>query len=294
MEGEGHGFRDPEPTVEYRLIERFYRAGADRRRRAGDVARLATGRARPVACAHADRDPRRRRGRERVDATPSAARTPIDFDPYDPDQVKVHYNLTGWSFDQRAELAETLADAGLPHAWEGDELVVPEADRERRRRAVRRARARDRPVPGRARRRRRRHRVRARRMAGGRHRACSSSRCSRPRSRTAGGPALFVATDAEQVVDDLLDAIEAGERRRRPRRREAPDGALQHVRGGRPARQATRRRHGPQRRCSISPLSSTPTQPPFGVAPRAWSADRRSRPGRSSPTATTAERRRAE
>ena len=50
----------------------------------------------------------------------------FDFDPNDPDQVKVHYNLTGWSFEQRAELAETLAERGVPHVWEGDELVVPE------------------------------------------------------------------------------------------------------------------------------------------------------------------------
>src|SRR5262245_46102201 len=50
----------------------------------------------------------------------------VDFDPYDPDQVKVYYNLTGWSFEQRAELAETLAERGVPHSWEGDELVVPE------------------------------------------------------------------------------------------------------------------------------------------------------------------------
>ena len=50
----------------------------------------------------------------------------IDFDPNDPDQVKVHYNLTGWSFEQRAELAETLAERGVPHTWEGDELVIPE------------------------------------------------------------------------------------------------------------------------------------------------------------------------
>jgi hypothetical protein len=50
----------------------------------------------------------------------------IDFDPDDPTVVKVHYDLAGWSIDQRAELAEALAEAGLPHAWDGEELVVPE------------------------------------------------------------------------------------------------------------------------------------------------------------------------
>jgi hypothetical protein len=51
---------------------------------------------------------------------------PLDFDPHDPTVVKVHYDVSGWNFDQRAELAEALAEAGLPHVWEGDELVVPE------------------------------------------------------------------------------------------------------------------------------------------------------------------------
>lgn len=50
----------------------------------------------------------------------------IDFDPNDPDVVKVHYDVSAWTFDQRAELSEALADANLPHAWDGDEVVVPE------------------------------------------------------------------------------------------------------------------------------------------------------------------------
>ncbi len=40
---------------------------------------------------------------------------PIDFDPNDPDEVKVHYDLEAWNFDQRAELSEALAAAELPH-----------------------------------------------------------------------------------------------------------------------------------------------------------------------------------
>jgi hypothetical protein len=50
-----------------------------------------------------------------------------DWDPNDPDAVKVHYDLAAWSLDDRAALAETFAERGLPHAWDGDELVVPEA-----------------------------------------------------------------------------------------------------------------------------------------------------------------------
>jgi hypothetical protein len=52
---------------------------------------------------------------------------PIDFDPNDPTVVKVHYDVATWNVDQRAELAEALAEAGLPHTWDGDEVVVPEA-----------------------------------------------------------------------------------------------------------------------------------------------------------------------
>lgn len=51
----------------------------------------------------------------------------IDFDPNDPDVVKVHYDLAAWNFDQRAELSEALASAELPHSWDGEELVIPES-----------------------------------------------------------------------------------------------------------------------------------------------------------------------
>ena len=56
----------------------------------------------------------------------AASGEPIDFDPNDPDVVKVHYDVSAWNFDQRAELSEALAEAEIPHAWDGDELVVPE------------------------------------------------------------------------------------------------------------------------------------------------------------------------
>jgi hypothetical protein len=48
----------------------------------------------------------------------------------DPDLVKVHYDVSAWNFEQRAELAETLAERNVPHMWEGEELVVPEAAEE--------------------------------------------------------------------------------------------------------------------------------------------------------------------
>ena len=48
-----------------------------------------------------------------------------EWNPSDPDAAKVFYDLTTWDFDQQAELASALADAEIPHTWEGIELVVP-------------------------------------------------------------------------------------------------------------------------------------------------------------------------
>ena len=50
-----------------------------------------------------------------------------DWNLADPDLARVVYDLSGWSFDHQAELAAQLAEAGVPHEWEGTDLVVPEA-----------------------------------------------------------------------------------------------------------------------------------------------------------------------
>lgn len=50
-----------------------------------------------------------------------------EWNPDDPDATSVYYDLGAWTHDQRAEVAAELAEAGLPHAWDGDELIVPEA-----------------------------------------------------------------------------------------------------------------------------------------------------------------------
>ncbi len=49
-----------------------------------------------------------------------------DWNPNDPDATRVHYDLSNWSFEQMAELAAALADAEIRHAWDGNELIVPE------------------------------------------------------------------------------------------------------------------------------------------------------------------------
>ena len=50
-----------------------------------------------------------------------------EWNPNDPDATRVHYDLANWSFEQMAELAAALADATVPHAWDGNELIVPES-----------------------------------------------------------------------------------------------------------------------------------------------------------------------
>jgi hypothetical protein len=50
-----------------------------------------------------------------------------DWNPNDPDATRVLYDLDRWSFSQQAELAAELAEAEIPHTWEGSELVVPES-----------------------------------------------------------------------------------------------------------------------------------------------------------------------
>jgi hypothetical protein len=53
-----------------------------------------------------------------------------DWNPNDPDATLVHYDLSGWSFEQTAELASDLAEAEIPHSWDGEELLVPESAEE--------------------------------------------------------------------------------------------------------------------------------------------------------------------
>ncbi len=203
----------------------------------------------------------------------------IDFDPNDPDQVKVHYNLTGWSFEQRAELAETLAERGVPHVWEGDELVVPEQieadvdaifdDLEREIGPF--------PVPllddddgegegegqgitefdlG--------------EWPAGDVEVLQRSLNEAEIPHRWHGRTLVVAHDAEHTVDELLDAIEAGEVASLDEDAEAPDGALNtlYVNADRLVRDPG---DGASRKAVLGLVPQlSPKAPPFGLAARAW------------------------
>jgi hypothetical protein len=201
----------------------------------------------------------------------------VDFDPYDPDQVKVHYNLTGWSFEQRAELAETLAERGVPHTWEGDELIVPEEiesavdamfdELEREIGPF--------PVP-----------LLDDEGAEGEGGVTEFDLEEWPSAdidvlqqslleaeipHRWAGRTLVVARDAEHVVDDLLDAIESGEAASLDESAEAPDGALNslYVAADRLARDGG---DGPARSSLLTLVPQlSAASPPFGLAARPWS-----------------------
>lgn len=196
----------------------------------------------------------------------------IDFDPNDPDQTKVHYNLTGWGFEQRAELSETLAERSVPHIWDGEELVVPEEiegfvdvlfdELE--------AEIGPFPVP----------------LLEGDPSTefgldewplrdldtLKESLLEAEIPHRWEGRTLLVAHDAEDVVDDLLDAIEAGDVASLDEEATAPDGALQELftAADRLARDPT---HSAGRSTILQLVPDlSPTAPPFGMSVNAWSS----------------------
>jgi hypothetical protein len=194
----------------------------------------------------------------------------IDFDPNDPDQVKVHYNLSGWGIEQRAELAETLAERGVPHVWEGEELVVPEEIEDAVDALFDELEAEIGPFPvpldadepstefG------------LDEWPMGDIETLKQSLVEAEIPHTWEGRTLLVAQDAEHVVDDLLDAIEAGEVASIDEEAEAPDGALHDLHA-----MADRLRRDPSHGASRTKLLElvpqlSPNVPPFGLAVGSW------------------------
>jgi len=188
----------------------------------------------------------------------------------DPDLVKVHYDLAGWTFEQRAELSETLAEGDVPHRWDGEELVVPESIEAEVDALFVLLEAELGPFPV--------------------HLAVDEAGTEfglaewpvadlevlqlalieaeiphRWEERT-----LLVATDAEDAVDDLLDAIEAGEVASLDEEADVPDGALHDLYevGDRLARDAT---NGSAREMLLALAPDLhANRPPYGIAAHAW------------------------
>ncbi len=195
----------------------------------------------------------------------------LDFDPNDPEQTKVHYNLTGWGFEQRAELSETLAERGVPHVWEDEELVVPEQIEDAVDALFDELEAEIGPFP-------------VPLLDGDPStefgldewplrdlETLKDSLIEAEIPHLWQGRTLLVAQDAEDVVDDLLDAIEAGDVASLDEDAEAPDGALHdlYAAADRLARDAT---HTAGRTTIFDLVPQlSPTVPPFGMAASAWS-----------------------
>ena len=200
----------------------------------------------------------------------------VDFDPYDPDQVKVHYNLTGWSFEQRAELAETLAERGVPHSWEGDELIVPEEierdvdtlfdELEREIGPFPVPLLDDEGVEGEG-----VTEFDLEEWPAADIDVLQQSLLEAEIPHRWAGRTLVVSRDAEHVVDELLDAIESGEAASLDEGVEAPDGALNdlYVAADRLVRDAG---DGAARGTLLALVPQlSPASPPFGLAARPWS-----------------------
>lgn len=198
----------------------------------------------------------------------------IEFDPNDPDQVKVHYNLTGWSFEQRAELAETLAERGVPHVWQGEELVVPEQIEGDVDALFDQLEAEIGPFPvplldddddevgvtefG------------LDEWPAADIELLRTSLAEAEIPHRWNGRTLLVARDAEHTVDELLDAIETGEVASLDEAAEAPDGALNdlYVNADRLARDPADGSARDTLQALVPELSLG--APPFGLAIRAW------------------------
>lgn len=198
---------------------------------------------------------------------------PLDFDPLDPDVVKVHYDVCAWSVDHRAELSEALAERELPHVWDGDEVVVPEAVEAQVDALFDELEQLLGPFPV----------VLDADTASTEFGLDEWSPEDRALLTEAlieaevphrwEGTTVFVAADAEHAVDDLLDAIEAGELLSAGDDDEAPpEGALSSMflianRLAKDPVDARARRE----LLDLHPHLD-PKRPPFGMAQRPWAS----------------------
>ena len=195
---------------------------------------------------------------------------PIDFDPNDPDEVKVHYDLEAWNFDQRAELSEALAAAELPHSWDGDELVIPEAieatvdalferfDEELGPFPI--VLADDEPFTT----------FNLDEWSLADRNTLSDSLIEAEIPHRWKDTTVLVAADAEHAVDELLDAIEAGELLATGDGVEPPDGALgtMFVTADKLAKDPVD--HESRTRLHDLAEQIDAAHPPYGLAPRVW------------------------
>lgn len=198
---------------------------------------------------------------------------PDNVDWADPELVKVHYDVSHWSWEQRAELAESLAERNVPHRWEADdgvdELVVPESAEAYTDALFEQLEAELGPFP-------------VPLAADEPGTVFDLSDWGEPELENLRAAliesgiahrwdrgALVVAPESQDDVDDLLDAIEAGEIASADGEG-APDGALQdlYAIADELARDPDDAHAGERLGALVPQLS--PDAPPYGLAARAW------------------------
>ena len=194
----------------------------------------------------------------------------LDWNPNDPDTVKVHYDVSGWSIDQRVELTEALAEADIAHVWEGDEVVVPEeleaqvdelfAHLEEQLGPFAVALGSDDPGVE----------FGLDEWPDADRRTLAEALIEAEVPHRWDGKTVVVATDAESTVDDLLDAIEQGTLVLGGGGSEAPEGALDTLfaSSDRLARDPDDHA-GREEISNLAPLLDA-AQPPYGVPVGTW------------------------
>lgn len=153
---------------------------------------------------------------------------PIDFDPNDDTIVKVHYDVGAWTFDQQAELAEAMADALVPHAWDATELVVPEFAEDQVDAIFERLEKELGPFPIGLEPDANSTEFGLDEWSDADRKVLTEALVESEVPHRWEGSTVIVAQDAEDAVDDLLDAIEGGELMTADASgaNEPPDGAL--------------------------------------------------------------------
>ncbi|MEY2974807.1 MAG: hypothetical protein RIR49_1227 [Actinomycetota bacterium] len=193
-----------------------------------------------------------------------------DFDPADPDVVKVNYDLRGWDPDQRAALIESLANAEIPHAWIGDELVVPEGAEDRTDEVFDRLEDELGPFAVVLEESDTGTEFQLEDWADSELEILRSALLDEQIPHRWDGASVIVASDAEDFVDDLLDAIESGDLVEVDGESEAPDGVLADLFGigDRLSRDVD---DGGSRMLLFDLAGRVSVDaPPFGIAPRVW------------------------
>jgi hypothetical protein len=194
----------------------------------------------------------------------------LEWDPNDPDAVKVHYDVSGWSLDQRAELTEALADADLAHVWEGEEVVVPEQLEAEVDALFARLEELLGPFPVGLDEDDRGLQYELDEWPAPDRQTLAQALIERQVPHRWEGSTVVVATDSEATVDELLDGIEQGTLTLASGAGGAPEGALDTMfrSADRLARDADDRAGSNDLRDLVPRLTST--VPPYGVSVATW------------------------